>query len=660
MAQERAGKAENTVWEPTSLHLFGFRGVEFEQARERFVAASAFRREYEIAQAAYDSLSEETRNHDKNLHEGRNELAQQVKDLQGSITCSLAYLTMLDELSERGLTPAEIFDFYKLCLIINTRATAKISRKINSDDLQLVLRRALVSAERGPGVLGSVLKEKLGNPPDWFGDDRKKWERFVSEHAFFTPYLNQHLANKYATTGFLPFKEIKNKYGLTSEGTYPDWLVESNGQPPSREEVEAELNEDLEAEAKLYEEINHSVRRSDYLRQMASQKFSRAAARIEQRKRETFPTIRTFTDAILFLEATRGLTEYSSDPSKMREMGFSDLKGFAVPPDKLFEKTIRAFVQSENTLMSKELVALWLERSLRERGIIEDSQDKIEESFVAFFDLAFKETRGGEKDLGLVGLRERDKKAFSSLQYSIKPLLEVLSEGERFYLQELITESLETAVEPIIWEIAELVAGHFKSETSVGSARQLRGVVEGMRRFVSGWLRGNWRWAFRKLQESFSPEQKLEPAIVPSVTEIVSGGQTVTDEVQEIEKAIQEVKLGNLAGWQLLYTHSMNTQEEFLVEIGGVSLREREESFEVFITKSGISCSIKPASVVRALEWVITVPQEVEQVRVRKEIGGEVFRKLKRGAVRIFYQVFPEERKIIFFVHQKKAWNYGF
>jgi mRNA-degrading endonuclease RelE of RelBE toxin-antitoxin system len=123
----------------------------------------------------------------------------------------------------------------------------------------------------------------------------------------------------------------------------------------------------------------------------------------------------------------------------------------------------------------------------------------------------------------------------------------------------------------------------------------------------------------------------------------------------------QEIVQGNLAGWQFFYTTNRTSEQSHLIEIEGQTTEELERNLHRFITDRKISCSIPAGSIVNAFEWLVTeVPKETEQTRMGMQINGEYFKKLKRQRVRIIYQMSPSEKKIIFFIHKKQDWGYGF
>lgn len=652
---------KEVVFRPTSLvDLFAFRGLQFQVMKLRLGSAGDLKRDFRNAQATYDSLSEEVGKREQNLSENRRELSQQITELQSSRNCSVAYLAMVDELSEIGVAPAQILDFFKMCLVINTGFFKQFSQKLKGDDNQLMLMKGLAYKERtGPFLMKGILSNKLENPPEWFKKSKKEWQEFLLGHALFVNYLNSSIIRRFEGTGAFSIEEIENAGNLsaTLESGYPDWLTENNGQLPDREVVEQELTEDSEELNRLNDQINHSVAQSGYLRQKASQKFMRAAAWVEQRKRETFPKVESFTDVILFLEATSGMTEYSIDPSKIRMIEDPDqLKKFRISPETLFERTVKNFANSEGGVC-RETLALWIERRLRENGLTEAGNGNVSEKIMSNFDSLFEEIENGGENEDFRSLKTQDKKAFSFLNYEMKPLLAMLNSSERLYLQELVHELAGSSMEPVIWEISGLVTPGLRALRGIKEGN-IKKVSESIKKFTENWIRSNWRWVYNKLSESLL----RAPAELPvkfKIEEVVEE-EIAPQEVIDLELALLEVQQGHLLGWRLFYTLDMSVEEDLLIDIGGMSLKEREERFGKFLASHDISCSIKPASVIRALEWITIMPQAIERTRYRKTVGEEIFRKIKRGRVRILYQLFPEDKKIIFFIHQKKAWSYGF
>lgn len=195
--------------------------------------------------------------------------------------------------------------------------------------------------------------------------------------------------------------------------------------------------------------------------------------------------------------------------------------------------------------------------------------------------------------------------------------------------------------------MAGLISSNVKEKGNLPKA----GALHYLSTNTASFLRNHSQWAYEQLNASLTgKDEETKPKQVT----------TISDVQGDIETTREEVAQGNLLAWHIFYTDNKSLDDKHLVEIGGSTLKEREETLEALRIKEQIPLSIKPGSVIRALDWLVTVPQDVEQVRIRKDIGGEEFKKLKRGDLRILYQMRPPEKAIIFFLHQKQAWTYGF
>lgn len=95
-------------------------------------------------------------------------------------------------------------------------------------------------------------------------------------------------------------------------------------------------------------------------------------------------------------------------------------------------------------------------------------------------------------------------------------------------------------------------------------------------------------------------------------------------------------------------------------ELSGESLEDIETQLENILNKHRISCSIKLSSVVNTLEWITTIPKEVIQIMIRESINGLDYLKIKRGNVRLFFQIDSDKKQLRFFVYQKQSLEYHF
>ena len=632
-AQEHGPEEKTTS--PSTLGLFRCKGLELANLQERVSTALQLKENFSRTETSLDKLHAARNARVDRLSQTASELLEQLDNSNSSITCGAVYLKMRDELP--NLSPNDFMGFFNFCLKSNTVLNKQSVGSVKTKGEQATFLRSIseMHARRLPAEYKKILDPMIDNPPEWFGKNKKGWELFVLLHANFTAYLASDEISKSFVTRHLPEKNILEElYGFTKQGEFPDWLSEESLMMPTKEEVETELAEDKEQKIKTINAMGKIKEQGKYSTTTSNDKTNRAIARLSDLVEEAFPNIANFADMILFLEILR----------KQRV--------FNVP----FEKAIKDYANSYDILKISEPIALYIEKKLLEGKIIQSSQDLIDTNFTDLF-TRFLESVKDEKSSSpsqFRDLKETNKKAYDALHYKIKPFLEVLSQSEITFLQELLLEYSGTATEEFIWDMAGLISLRFRKETIQLSKPQI-GAFHDLSRFTASFLRNHSSFAYGQLHKSsennFQEQEKLKPEGSLAVTATLR---------EEIESTTEELIEGNLAGWRIFYAKNRDTQQEHLAEIGGESLEEREEALGSFLLSENVSSSIKPGSIIRAFEWLVTVPQEIEQIRIRKDIDGEVFKKLKRGKVRIFYVMDDIKKSIVFFVHQKQAQTYGF
>ena len=649
MANEILLTEGNKSESPTSLNLFRFNRQQLEGAKDQYQVFDQFKREFTTAQRAFLRLSEDIKKRWKGLEQVADELTDQYVSIRSSKTCGAVYLKMHEELSGRGVADDEIFEFFATCLKINTLDS---ERYLDADGTGSYGGRLLAIMEgKRVNYFANLVNEHSGEPPVWFGKSKNDWRGFVASHAWFFSYLNPDHVGR-LLRGSLSRDERENLLGTTRSDGFADWFTEKNGLP-SRAEIEEEMagdTKELEDNRLRYQQ---DLRQRKIFLQLYDQKFKKVAIRFEERRRELPGSISNFATLLMFLDVTKDVIVYEADLQKVASDATSkQLLASEVSARAAREKMIETFCERAR----KELVALFIERKLREGKIIDNVQESIDKSS-NLYQWMLDEIIQIRPNLQFQALKGTNRRAFSVLNYEIKPILEVLSSGELEYLQDLLKEYSSYPLEMAIWEMAEVIALHLDRTESGGFLQQGQVAIGHLKEFSKRFLKNHWQWVYQQLQASLlsGPWEKVLP-----VKELEVEEPGVPIEVHELETEFREINRDNLHDWQLYYTKSRNLDPGSLVEISGETIDEREEKLGQFIGINNIACSVGPGSVIRALDWVVTIPEEVEQWRGNKQIGETVFGKIKRGPVRIFYVVDQAKREIIFFVHQKKAYTYGF
>ena len=620
---------------PTTLHLFRYKGSERENLQVRVSTALQLEENFSRTALSLDKLYAARNTRLERLFQTDRELSESIENSTSSISCGAVYLKMRSELP--NLSPNDFMEFFKLSAKFNTLFTEQINNSVSTRGEQIALLQSLsrMNSRRLPTEYEKTLDAIIPNPPAWFKDNKKAWKIFFMFRANFTVYLNADAIKDLATRRSSIVKNAlvqlgEDSYGITKQGEFPDWLLEGSSMLPTKEEVEKELAEDKEQETKTISAREKIKEQKGYLITAFIDKTQKAVARLSDLAGEAFPNIQNFADIVLFLEIAKKAHRFRAT----------------------FEEIIREDAQSYDILKISEPIALYIEKKLLSGKILQSTQDPIDADFTDLFTgfLASVKDKEGSSANQFRDLKKTNKKAFEALNYDLKPYLEILPADEISLLEDLLAESKDKPIELFIWDMAGLISSRINREEIQLSRSQL-GALHYLSKFTDSFLRNHSEWVYKQLQEGLAGKnQEPAPANIAAMSDVQ----------KEIEHITEALAQGNLAGWHIFYTDNKTADPNHLSKIEGKSLEEREEALQEYLHYNDISSSIKTGSIIRALEWIAGVPQEIEQVRMTKEIAGEVFKKVKRGNLRIFYILDAAQKKIIFFTHQKKDWSYGF
>ncbi len=416
---------------PTSLDLFRCSNTEMTRLKRLGGVALGFKSEFASAQNSFNSLVEVTKARAFRLNDSANDLTSQLDGLRSELSCTLVYQEMLEEFTPKGLSQKDIYDFFNLCLDINTQFNTQLLRKFRNTNIQSLNATLSGHQKELESMIKSSAQHRLGNPPAWFRQGKKAWESFVMNYSNFGVYLNKTLTQISSSRGFVTSKELV-KYGTLGgvlKDQYPDWLIgENSGIPPTKEALEKETLEDREQIDGLLHQIDYVKSQSSFLRTMSEGKFIKAAVWVERRKRGIFPNnAQGIAELVIFLDATRNLIEYTADLDKMAQMDSKTLSKYSIDYKALSELKIRQFAESVAPT-SIQCIALLLEKSLKSGNITSDVRQTITDNIKAVFNPFFDSVRSGNTDTNQAReLRQTNKRAYSALVYDLKPFFKILS-----------------------------------------------------------------------------------------------------------------------------------------------------------------------------------------------------------------------------------------
>lgn len=546
-------------------------------------------------------------------------------------TASAGYLRLNGELSAMGVPEDEILKTFLKCFYVACDYYDRYSSQSNGSN-EIAFRKAEAAKKAGLSEHMKVFGSIAGDPPEWFGKSRERWHEFIGDYSTFAE-LNPNLGTSISNQDF----------GFVARQWIPNWLENAEEKLPNEEEIRDELASDTAEIKSLKEHTEFLINQGDMLEQYLLTKYVRAVKNLESRRRTLFENSSSLPNFLVYLHVTENMNENQEDLNTFDRLTKDEIQSQMVSSERSREKSINIF--SNERPVDLDVVALWLERKFKEAGI--PASTVLDVETVRRLGLV---TDDANSDLR--SLRETDKKFFNTFNYELKPLIQLLPKDGQQYYKELVQISAGETLETVIWEMAYLISNRLSSTDAPADPK----ATSEIRKFSVNWLRNNWQWAYGELEKVLKSDQGVE---VPEPESLQEAEDIQVNNEESIDQLTQEIETGNLASWDVAYTTNMRAQEGArLIEVGGETLEDKEAALTELLLHEGAQVSIKDSSIVNALDWISTIPPEVLYMMPSLEVNGEVFKKIKRGAVRILFQRDEEAKKITFFLHQKKAMEY--
>lgn len=614
---------------PTSLNMLHFRtpaldGSRIIKFRKTLNDSSNLESQLPQIDMSMQKLLAETEKRFRRINEAKGEFRKEEDMLKSSINIAGIYLRM------REAFPQMPFDKFisgfrtSLDMLFRIFKTAE-----NSSPILMQKAGSNISND-----ISHIIIETAKNIPQSFNQNPEEWKKFISI-SYNLPELKILKKNNNKTANKIDLDiEYVNPLGI------PDWFSDDIKDEPDKSVIQEEMQEDENLFEKVSDHFKETDKQQKIIGEFTIKKIGKPFNWMSLRIEQIFSDTRSIAAPIFLMH----LIENS--PDRIIEASRKNNKA------ELTEEALKGYIESDEIMETPEAFALFLEKQLKDAEIIKSVNNPIDASFVNFVNQSLL-NREEPQD-------ETSKKTANIMRYRIKPLLHTLDENDINYIKEIVKEYVGHSIEYFIWELADLLAYKFKYHTTANNDdRLVKGSINEIRKFSGTFLRKNWKWIYENL--------KLELQQIDQGKTILSNEQSSIDEPEnrvdiqiEIEDSAKEIAAGNLEGWHLLYSKNKTTDSNHLVEIDGETIEQRTITLEDLLKREGIPNSIKSTSIIDAFDWLVTVPKEVEQIRIRKTVNGQVFKKLKRGHMRIFYVMDETKRQIIFFLHQKQAWKYGF
>lgn len=633
-------KAESAA--KTFENRYGRVFVLSDHERESLLAYDArlmdYRPQATTSLQALERLNKHTGERVDKLREVKKDLSREYDQIAMIQNTSFLYLYFCEISQGNGWSKEQIVEAFE--------AQLKFYNEISLAAKDLISRRIkgfLISNNRQAVAARDRLAKRK---PSWYQQDLQTWLNLMHDEFFAESDIRKRLT---IDINDVSIGKSDVTYRVTSQEFVPEWLSnmrdDDQSEIPTAETVESDVIEDEYAKKRLVDEFMYVDSKLQYLVQLAVGRGRKTIGRNTEKIRELLPDPFSLSELLLFLADTDGVVYYKLDPDKIPEMTPAAVNSTALRDEAKEEWVIRRFAQ--NAEMSEEMLRIYLKKKFDELKLFEvPNEERMMLIATLLADI------GGDK---LADLRQKDKKAFQKINFDLRPMISAIPEEILAELREQLVDNPFVNQDQLIRRFATVIANSLWGTLQSRDCVKLK---EEYLKFVVNWLKNNWRDAYAALFL-----QIHKPADFQTGSEIDTDEHNAQDgnsgQVSEIESEIIEAKIGRLAGWEILFDVNKNG-DRHMEELSGESLEDIETQLENILNKHRISCSIKLSSVVNTLEWITTIPKEVIQIMIRESINGLDYLKIKRGNVRLFFQIDSDKKQLRFFVYQKQSLEYHF
>lgn len=601
------------------------------QARQH--EAEAFINHLDVANKVARDHSAVLRSKQVKIMEASTETSRNLNAINSSQTISEVYLKMLDDFGS-NIDPIEFRTFFIECLNLNNQQTERFAKVSGQENARIAF---LASKGKVPDQIVDIVKkidEKTA--PVWFRGNNIEWKNFFRACAAFPQYLRlgKPLHPENLPEWFRKKREEKGnplKYlGNTYPDQYPDWLFEWRNELPDPNVVKKEIEED-ENEREMVKEIFEGFQfREERVRVDHNSRLRKGISYFElwRRKLERSTSL---IDFMIYLGATAGVYEYPGVDGSNSEG--DNVYQKPLSPQESKKRAIGEYLDIHR--FDRDVVALWLEGKMKDRDI---------HSVLNWF----SQIRTQEE---LYTLKSKDKKLHDTIKYSFGPFFASLSSEEREYILEL--SGLDQSTSQILFDIAEIFSTHLQN----GMLASYQKLENEIGQTANKWILRFEDPVFRqKIMAAVGSEYAKTSYRDNNTEQAMAEADQLSEEVEKEKKVLHD---SSLISWNRYWIRDYN-REGKSTAIEGETIEEIIDNLDVLFESNGEAYSIKTSSIVNALEWFIGVPEKIKALWMKEEIDGVSYYKIKRGAIRIFCTLNPENKSIHFFTYQKKGMSYSF
>lgn len=627
---EHGPTLENPV---TFVPLFRYGGLRLEASRKEYQALAdykSYEREVLSNYAARVLKGREVESSLNRLAQRIIDTSLQVNSLVSSISAGRTYLIFLQELKPQGYTDAQIYQLFGICLRIHNATTITYT-----GDTQYALIRQQSKDFNARGAK-PIAARAVYSRPTWFHGNIHTFDNFVTEYSDFWSLLNpEKISLPHEDKMQLEINKSKaidagedydDIFGVTTAENLPDWLTDDNN-PPALEAVKDELKSDETDNVLMKKERQLLIKQANYLHQVVKDKFTKAEERLNQRWAEVKVADPCLGDFLSFMHI---ILEGEGD----------------------FAEKIKFYTDLERRITDSEDLSLWIEDNFKKIGVVDQGliTNFGEEILKAYFPTLNSDNP--ENKVAFSSFRETNRKGFMILNYDLRPFMEMLNHEDLELINQFLDDQNSKEAGPIISFIGDLLSENIKKQQNALPENLVK-AFKNYREFLRKFLRNNWQTLYQQFYSILFPSKEVEEE-KPAPEEEYNYKRIV----EQVDEEIFAIDKGNLLNWTLLYSPEERIEEESAIIVSGDTLDQKSRFLQDLIAHLGVSNSIKPDSIIHALDWKTQSPKEVEQLVPIIIVRGEKWKKFKRQAMRIIYRMFPDEKKLMFFLYKKKGLSY--
>lgn len=617
--------------------LFVMTAAEKEAMLEYERRLMEFRPQQLASFTALARLNKETEDRNTRLAALNKSLEEQTDQIQMSQNIDLFFLAISDYGKAKGWSEAQILDVLQRHMEYTFQVTHIMADTVASKSLTNML-----AGQRRKSV--EALNGHKSSVPEWFRGSKAQWYAVINElDSVIKAEENKRLGDGERRT----IAKKGRFFRVISPDCVPDWYEPNPKAMPDMDVVLEDYLDEEEHKNKILEEFRFVSRQRTEIYEKTQEKGRKTIGRNTRRIQELLPEQTSLAELIMFLADTDGLTYYDLDPSKIDAMSPAQVNAAALEEEAKENKFIADFVRKSG--MSPEMVRLFLEKKLAEAKLSE-AEAELRGRYIA----ALLEKDPDSENLA--ELRALDKKRVQKITYEIKPLLVGLDEECLELLRHEFVGNPFVTEKELAAKLAQFISATPWTESRTKETSRLARDYE---RFALNWLRSNWRKAYAALYLQLHPKAELVTETPHELDEETNAVDLADEEQRELAESIEEVRLGNLAQWEVYYDVNKNGDGR-METVEAESLLDMEGVLASILQKHRISCSVKLSSIIHTLEWTTAIPQDVLQIMIRERVNGRDYLKIKRGNVRLFFQMDRAAKRLTFFVYQKQSLSYHF